>query len=131
MDYKKVSFGLGVFSLVLGAAELIAPKKVADTLDAGGHEGVVKGFGARDIAAGVGLLVQPAVSTGVWNRVLGDVMDLASLGLAARKAPDNKAVWGSLAFVGAVTALDVAVAFGLDKQTGKIEPTRHPALAAA
>ena len=124
MDYKKISLGLGVFSLVLGAAELFASAKIARTLDAEGHEGVVKAFGAREIAAGVGILTQPAVATTVWNRVAGDVMDLSALGLAARGAPRNKAVWGAIAFVVAATLLDAVTAHGLDKQTGKTLPIR-------
>lgn len=131
MDFKKLGLGLGVFSLALGAAELFGAKKITQTLDVEGHEGLVKGFGAREVAAGIALLNAPASSTNVWNRVLGDMMDLTALGLAARKAPGNKAVWGSLAFVTGATVLDVVTALGLDKQTGKIEPTRNQALAAA
>lgn len=131
MDFKKISFGLGIFSLALGAAELLGARRITRALDADGHEGLVKGFGAREVAAGLGILMQPAVSTGIWNRVLGDVMDLTALGFAARKATGNRAVWGSVAFVVGTTAIDLATAFGLDKQTGKIEPTRNQLLAAA
>lgn len=125
MDYKKLSLGLGLFSLALGAAELLAAKKVAGKLDAEGHEKLIKGFGAREIAAGLGILQAPAHSLGVWNRVLGDMMDLAALGVQARNAPKNKAVWGSLAFVIGATLLDIATARGLDQQTGKLLPTRE------
>jgi len=125
MDYKKLSFGLGVFSLALGAAELFASKRIAEALEAEGHEGLIKGFGAREVVAGVGLLQSPAHSARVWNRVAGDAMDLASLGVAARNAPQNKAVWGAIAFVVAATALDVIVARGLDAETGKTAPVRE------
>ena len=125
MDYKKLSFGLGVFSLALGAAELFASKRIAEALEAEGHEGLIKGFGAREVVAGVGLLQSPAHSARVWNRVAGDAMDLASLGITARNAPRNKAVWGAIAFVVAATALDVIVARGLDAQTGKTAPIRE------
>lgn len=131
MDFKKLSLGLGLFSLALGAVELFGSKKITKALDAEGHEGLVKGFGAREVAAGLGILNAPAASINVWGRVLGDAMDLAALGLAAKGSPRNKAVWGSLAFVVGATALDALVALGLDKQTGKIEPTRNPILAAA
>ena len=125
MDYKKLSLGLGLFSLALGAAELLAPKKIAENLDAEGHEKLVKGFGAREIAAGLAILNAPAHSLGVWNRVLGDIMDLTALGAAAKNAPRNKAVWGSLAFVAAATLLDYLTARGLDQQTGKLLPMRE------
>ena len=113
MDYKKLSIGLGVFSLALGAAELLASKRITGALEADGHEGLVKGFGAREVAAGVTILSAPAASANIWNRVLGDAMDLAALGLAARNAPRNRAVWGT--------------ARGLDEQTGKFSPAREGA----
>lgn len=125
MDYRKLSLGLGLFSLALGAAELLAPKKIAENLDAQGHEKLVKGFGAREIAAGLAILNAPAHSLGIWNRVLGDVMDLTALGAAARNSPRNKAIWGSLAFVAGATLLDYLTARGLDGQTGKLLPTRE------
>lgn len=125
MDYKKFGFGLGLFSIALGAAELFASRRIAGALDADGHEGLIKGFGAREVAAGANLLMQPAVSSGVWNRVAGDAMDLAALGVAAKGSPRNKAVWGALAFVVGATVLDVLVARGLDAQTGKASPARE------
>jgi hypothetical protein len=125
MDYKKLSLGLGLFSIALGAAELLASRKIAKGLDADGHEGLVKGFGAREIAAGAAILNAPGHSATIWNRVLGDMMDLAALGLAAKKSPANKAVWGSLAFVVGATLLDAFTARGLDQQTGKTLPLRE------
>ena len=126
MDYKKLSLGLGVFSLALGAAELFGSKKNAESLDAEGHEGLVKGFGAREVAAGVTLLNQPAHAVGMWNRVAGDVMDIIATSAAAKNSPKNKATWGALAFVVGAAALDAWVAIGLDKQTGKTLPTHAP-----
>ena len=127
MDYKKLGLGLGIFSIVLGAAELFAARRIAETLDAEGHEGLIRGFGAREVVAGVGLLAAPAHATNVWNRVAGDAMDLAALGAAARNAPRNRAVWGALAFVVGATALDIWVARGLDGTTGKTSPVRSTA----
>lgn len=125
MDYKKLSLGLGMFSLALGAAELFASRRIARALKVEGKgEGVIKAFGAREIAAGVGLLQSPAHAPRVWNRVAGDGMDLAALAAAARNAPRSKAVWGSIAFVVGATALDVLVALGLDRTTGKTIPQR-------
>jgi len=129
MDYKKFSFGLGLFSVALGAAELLVPRKITGALEAEGQERLVRGFGAREIAAGAAILMQPAVATGIWGRVAGDALDLGALGLAARNAPRNKAVWGALALVAGVTVLDALVAAGLDRQTGKTSPAREPAAA--
>ena len=126
MDYKKLSAGLGVFSLALGAAELFASKRIARALDAEGHERIVKGFGVRELAAGAGILAQPAAAIGIWNRVAGDVIDIVATSAAAKNSPRNKAAWGALAFVVGAAALDAWVAIGLDRQTGKTLPTQPP-----
>jgi hypothetical protein len=122
MDYKKLSLGLGLFSLGLGAAELFASRRIARALKSEGHESLIKGFGVREVAAGIGILQAPAHSARVWNRVAGDGMDLAALTAAARNAPRNRAVWGAIAFVVGATTLDVLVALGLDHTAGKTLP---------
>ncbi|QQV76648.1 hypothetical protein H5J25_14590 [Sphingomonas aliaeris] len=129
MIYKKLGLGLGVFSIALGVTELLAAKRITRALDADGHEGLVRGFGAREIVAGIGLLGAPANASGVWNRVAGDAMDLTALSAAAASAPRNKAVWGALAFVVGAAVLDVIVARGLDRTTGKTFPVREPVAA--
>lgn len=129
MNYKGLSVGLGLFSLALGAAELFAPRRIARRLDAEDHRGVVRGFGVREVVSGLGILASPAASATVWNRVAGDAMDMGALALAARRSPRNRAIWGTIAFVAATTALDVLTARGLDEQTGKLLPVREPALA--
>lgn len=115
MDYRKFSLGLGVFSFALGAAELLAARRIARGLDASGQERLVRGFGVREIVAGAGLLAAPTRPIAVWNRVAGDAMDLAALGAAAGNAPRNRAVWGAIAFVVGATALDIIVARGLSR----------------
>jgi hypothetical protein len=124
MEYKRVSKGLGLFSIALGAAEVLAARRIARGLSMTGSERMIRGFGVREVTAGAGLLMAPAHSTRMWNRVAGDVMDLGALGLAARRAPKKKAVIGALAFVAGATLLDWVVARGLDRKTGKIAPRR-------
>lgn len=126
MDYKKMSLGLGLFSIALGAAELLAPRRITRALDAEGSEGLVKAFGVRELAAGAGILAFPAHSGTIWNRVAGDALDLAALGVAARGAPRNLAVWGALGFVLGATAIDLLTARGLDRTTGKLLPFEQP-----
>ena len=123
MNVKAIAYGLGWFSIGLGAAELLASRQIARGLDAEGHERLIKGFGVREIAAGVGLLQAPAHSARTWNRAAGDAMDLVALGAAARTAPRNAFVWGSLAFVVAATVADVLTARALDRETGAALPT--------
>lgn len=120
--WKRASYALGWFSLALGAAELLAPKKMAKALSSEGHEGLIRSFGAREAVAGAGLLTDQGHGLRVWNRVAGDAMDLTALHFARKRAPDNKLVWGAIAAVAAVTLLDVCTAVGLDRRTGKSLP---------
>jgi hypothetical protein len=116
--WKKTSYGLGIFSLVLGAAELLAPKRIAKALSSEGHEGLIRGFGARELVAGGGLVTDQGHGLRVWNRVAGDAMDLTALHFARVRAPENRAI----AFVALVTAVDICTAIGLDRRTGKSLP---------
>ncbi|MEK9210463.1 hypothetical protein [Sphingomonas sp. 2378] len=85
MNAKSVSLGLGLFSLALGAAELFASRRIADRLSVPGGSGTVKAYGVRELMAGVGLLQAPAHSARVWNRVAGDLLDLGTLAVSARR----------------------------------------------
>lgn len=120
--WKKISYGLGIFSLALGAAELLAPKKIASALSSEGHEKLIRGFGARELVAGGGLVTDPGHGLRVWNRVAGDAMDLVALHFARVRAPDNRNIWGAIAFVAIVTTLDICTAASLDRRTGKSLP---------
>lgn len=124
MDYKKLGLGLGVFSIGLGLVELLAARKVAKTLGikGGTAEGVIRAFGARELLAGGMLLRGPAVSTNVWNRVIGDVIDLGALLAAAPRSTRARAYAGALGFVAGALALDVYAARGLDAETGRTWP---------
>jgi hypothetical protein len=131
MDYKKLGLGLGVFSIGLGLVELLAARKVARGLgvEGGAGEGVLRLFGAREILAGGMLLRGPAVSTNIWNRVVGDFVDLGALLSAAPRSSRPRALAGAIAFVAGATALDVFAARGLDDQTGRTWPVTEPAAA--
>lgn len=122
MNGKAAGFGLGLFSLALGAVELVGARRLAKALSVEGSEGVIRAFGGREIAAGVALIGAPAHSARVWNRVAGDALDLGALALAARRAPRNPAVLGAIAFVVGATVLDVIVARSLDRSTGETVP---------
>lgn len=131
MNYKGLGLGLGLFSIALGVAELVAARRITRALEADGHETLVRAFGARELLAGASLLAAPAVATNVWNRAAGDVMDIAAAGAAVAHAPRNRAAWGALAFVVSALALDTWVARALDRQTGKALPLREDAAVTA
>lgn len=128
MDYKKLGFGLGVFSVGLGALELAAPGRISRWLgldEDGPARTVIAAFGVRELVAGAMLLRSPADSFNVWNRVFGDTLDAAALLLALGRSNRKGAVAGALAFVGGAAALDAWTARGLDKQTGQAFPLSY------
>ena len=134
MNAKQVGLGLGLFSIALGALEVAAPGRIARRLGVGGSKAArntLFAFGLREIAAGAALLRGPAVSTNVWNRVVGDAMDAGALGLALRSSNRKGAVAGALAFVGGAMAADWLTARALDRDTGRTFPRsqRRPELA--
>lgn len=106
--------GLGLFSLALGAAELVAPNKLAALIgveDKGATSFVLRMLGAREIAAGIGVLASPQRPGALWARVAGDIVDLGLLGLAAgTKRTSGARVAGAVAAVAGVMALDIFAA---------------------
>jgi hypothetical protein len=104
--------GLGWFSLALGITELIAPGRITGVLGMQGKEGLVRAYGVREIASGI-LCLSPDRATGLWSRVAGDGVDLATLLAAMRDDnPKRDNVALALAMVLGVTALDFAAAQG-------------------
>lgn len=131
MDYKKLGLSLGVFSIGLGLLELTAPGRLARWLGVDGKNAkrIVGLFGARELLAGAMLLRGPAVSTNMWNRVLGDGMDITALGLALSKGNRRGSAAGAFGLVAGVTLVDIITARGLSKETGRTFPP--PELAAS
>jgi hypothetical protein len=101
---------LGWFSIALGAAELLMPRRVARLTGLRGSEGLLMACGLREIATGVGILASRRdPSPWLRARVAGDAIDLALIGSRLHRGnPD--VVRSALAFgaVASVTAVDVA-----------------------
>jgi len=122
---KRVGLGLGYFSIALGLAEVAAPGRLARWLGLDGSRparNTLFAFGLRELAAGGMLLRGPAVSTNVWNRVIGDAMDAGALGFACSRSSRKPAVAGALAFVGGAMVADWLAARALDRATGRTFP---------
>lgn len=103
--------GLGVFSIALGLAELVAGKALSRAAGISAQRTLTRFFGLREIATGVAILVNPRSSALLWTRVAGDALDLAVLATGANRAnPRRTNVGFSLATVAAVTILDIVVA---------------------
>ncbi len=114
MNAEKVAKGLGWFSIGLGAAELLAPKTVSRLIGGRNSAMLLRSFGLREIAAGVGILMRPRPAGWVWARVGGDAVDLGYLGSQFRdRKTDKGRALGATAMVAGVTALDVLTAQSL------------------
>ncbi len=103
---------LGAFSVGLGLAEMAAPRTVARLIGIDDRDDraqrVLRGFGVRELAAGIGLLGGAHTGAWLWSRVAGDVMDLAFLGTSFTGARTSRPrLTAATAAVAAVTALDV------------------------
>jgi uncharacterized membrane protein len=105
--------GLGVFSLGLGLglglAELAAPRAIQRLIGIDKCERnnvIVRALGAREIAHGVGIFARPR---SVWTRLIGDVIDVAFVGLALADDDNDRTrlvpALGALLGVGALDAL--------------------------
>jgi uncharacterized membrane protein len=118
---KRLAKGLGWFSIGLGLAELLAPRAIANISGVSNkHTGLIRLYGLREIGAGITIFAQEKPTEGVWSRVVGDAIDLTSLGIAAAN-PEAKL--GRVAFatanVLAVTALDVICAMQLSSSSNQ------------
>jgi uncharacterized membrane protein len=119
---KKIATGLGWFSIGLGVAELVAPDRVARLIGlrpTSTSRNLLRAFGARELAAGIGILSAERPTGWVWSRVAGDVMDLSMLGTAMSKDDtDRTRLNAAAAAVIGVTALDIVAGNGLSSQQG-------------
>jgi len=115
-----VTQALGWFSIALGAAEVLAPGAVARLVgvDEDDPRGLLRVYGVRELAAGFAIVSRPKPTYWMWNRVLGDMIDLASLGRAMRSPRNNrgKLAAATLAVLG-VTALDIVCSIQLTRET--------------
>jgi hypothetical protein len=103
--------GLGWFSIGLGLAELLVPRRFTEALGIRGDENLVRAYGVREIATGIGILASRDPTPWIYGRIGGDALDLVTLAAAAKGAGERRDNVGvALAAVAGVTALDVACA---------------------
>lgn len=123
INHERLANGLGWFSIGLGLAEVVAPQKLANLIgvaDGSKTRNVLRAYGAREIAAGVGILTRPRPAGWMWGRVAGDVLDLTSLGSAMASSGVNRTrVAIATAAVAGVTALDVCCGQELSRSSGR------------
>lgn len=117
----RLARALGWFSIGLGVAELVAPGRIARTLGLEGKEGLIRAYGAREIASGVPTLSVDK-QVGLASRIGGDALDLGTLALALRSdnpKRGNAAI--ATALVVGITLLDL-YAYASTKAVHSREP---------
>jgi hypothetical protein len=102
---------LGLFSIGLGVWELLHPAKVGARTGVP-YRGLIRAYGVREIATGVAILASRDPAPGLWARVAGDVLDLATLGASYAMVGEagRRRACEAAAAVAAVTALDIVAA---------------------
>jgi len=119
--------GLGWFSIGLGLYELLAPRHLSRVLGMRGQERLIQGYGTREIATGIGILLARDKAPWLWGRVGGDALDLATLaGWFDENNRRRSNVGLAMAAVAGVTALDVVCAQQLsaEKSAERQRPRR-------
>ncbi|MGN7161965.1 hypothetical protein [Sphingomonas sp. SAFR-052] len=109
----RLARALGWFSFGLGVAELVAPGKIARSLGLEGKEGLIRGYGARELASAV-----PTLSidkpVGLAARIGGDALDLATLATALHgDNPKRRNAAVATALVVGITLLDIVAYNGV------------------
>lgn len=97
---------LGWFSLVLGVAELLAPRQVSRGAGIRRHDSLLRGYGLREIVTGLGILLAANPRPWLWGRVAGDALDVATVAAAADTRKPTRLGLSSLALL-TVGALDI------------------------
>jgi hypothetical protein len=121
----RVAQGLGLFSIALGLTELAFPGAMARALGLENRKGLLRAYGLREIAAGIGAL-QPNAGPALWSRLAGDLMDLATLAQGRSHDDENKRrnAAAAMAAVGAVALVDLVAAAAWTAQTARSSETR-------
>ncbi|TWJ21188.1 putative membrane protein [Micromonospora endolithica] len=123
--------GLGWMSLGLGVAQLAAPetvRRISGVDDSSTSRAVVPLVGARELVHAAGLLTSRRKGIWVWTRVVGDAMDLASLGIAIARRDGRRrrrlvGVTGAVVGI-AVVDLLTAVQASRSKRAGSVRAAR-------
>jgi len=109
----RMAKALGWFSIGLGLTELVAAERLTRALGMEGKEALVRAYGVRELAHGL-LSLSPDKHLGLWSRVAGDGLDIATLLSAMRQDnPKRYNVGLALAAVLGVTLLDAVAAQGV------------------
>ena len=109
MKEQVLARDLALFSIGVGIAQLLAPRKVAELigLHSDDHDTLIRLLGIRELTSGLGIM-QGSPKVFLWSRVAGDMIDLGLLAAAMRNGRnDRKKLQVTAASVAAVTVCDI------------------------
>ena len=118
--------GLGWFSIAIGVSQLLAPRRITDSLGMDGSETLIRAYGVREITSGV-ITLSPDKATGLWSRVAGDALDIATLVSAVdRYNPKRENAKLAIFAILGITALDVMIAMAVSARSKRDGKISHP-----
>jgi hypothetical protein len=125
-DGRTLARAIGWFSIGLGALELLAPDRVSEFLGMEDRKELIRLYGLREAAKGLGILSQRTPTKLMWARVAGDFLDLATLATAlGDDNPNRHRVVAAMGAVAGVTVLDVICARQLSEADQISKSHRH------
>jgi hypothetical protein len=118
---ETLALGLAWFSIGLGLGELLMPRAVGRAIGMRDKPRLLRSYGLREIATGVGLMAADNKAPWLWGRVAGDALDLATLGAHLPRSKVGPSM-GIGAVLG-VMLLDIACAQAMsDRQRRRARP---------
>ncbi len=117
--HDEMATGLGYFSIALGIAELAIPQTLRRIAGIEAPDALVRGFGVREIATGIAILMTHDATPWIWGRVAGDALDIGTVAISPpeRHGREEKKTWALGALL-AVTAVDLFCASCLNAEKG-------------
>jgi len=117
MPILRIARSLGWLGVGLGAAQLLAGRRMAGALGMTGRAGALRASGARGLLNGLAILANPGSAALLWTRVGGDAMDLALLAGTPSYGPRQRAnARIALAAVAGIALLDLLCAAQLGRR---------------
>ena len=111
MNIDRAATGIGWFSIGLGLAQLLAPRRLGRAIGVGEHPVTMRVMGLRELASGIGVLTPRRQKQALWARVAGDAMDATMLAGAMRNRRGSRGrLMGAVGAVLLVGALDYMTA---------------------
>lgn len=109
----RLARALGWFSIGLGVIEMLAPERLARSLGLEDKRGLIRAYGARELASAVPTLSIDK-SVGIAARIGGDALDLGTLATALRRDnPKRSNALLATALVAGITVLDLLAYTGV------------------